>query len=268
MSRVAIVILNYLNYKDTIECVDSILSMQYSICGVVIVDNGSKNNSYKVLRDKYSKENKIKVISSGENLGYAKGNNVGITYARKFLHADFVLVANNDTIFIDKNYIEGLLNEYRPGVGVLGGRILLRDNNEQDQIIVHKGFKATIPSYINMLSHQCGSSFDFVIDDSKPIVILHGCSLMFTPDFFKKYKGFYKRTFLYAEEQILYYMCMCKGLSQIYVPEVCIFHKEDMSSLMSCQNNPEVLNKYNFQSAKYAIWWEFKYFIFKLLNLC
>ena len=36
--NVAIVVLNYLNYKDTIECVDSILIHDYSISGIVIVD--------------------------------------------------------------------------------------------------------------------------------------------------------------------------------------------------------------------------------------
>lgn len=268
MSNVAIVILNYLNYKDTIECVDSILDMKYPICGVVVVDNGSENQSYKVLKAKYNNHNKIKVISSGANLGYARGNNVGIAYARKYLNADFVLVANNDTIFTDKYYIEGLLNNYCAGVGVLSGKVILKDNSEQEPMIYYRGLKATICSYINMLSRQCGSCFDFVIDKNNPIVVIHGCSLMFTPDFFKHYKGFYKRTFLYREEAILYYMCKCRKLQQVYVPEVQIFHKEDMSSLMSFQNEASVFRKYVFQSEKYVILWEFKYYIKRLLKLC
>lgn len=268
MSKVAIVILNYLNYEDTIECVESILSMQYSICGIVIVDNGSNNNSYQILKAKYNKKNKIKVISSGANLGYAKGNNIGIAYARKYLHADFVLVANNDTIFIDKFYIEGLLKEYQPGVGVLGGRHLLKGNIVEARRISYRGFKTSIPGYINRLSRQHGSCFDFTVAKGEPIMILQGCSLLFTPDFFKKYRGFYKRTFLYNEEVILYYMCMCKNMRQVYVPDVCIFHKQDMSSLMSFQNDPQIFNKYSLQSEKYAIWWELRYYVYKLLRLC
>lgn len=268
MSKIAIVILNYLNYEDTIECVESILSMRYSICGVVIVDNGSDNNSYQILKARYNKKNRIKVISSGANLGYAKGNNIGIAYARKYLHADFVLVANNDTIFIDRFFIEGLLKEYQPGVGVLGGRILLKDNNEAVRGISYRGFKTSIPRYINRLSRQHGSSFDFPVAEGSPITTLHGCALLFTPDFFNKYRGFYKRTFLYNEEIILYYMCMGKNLRQVYVPDVCIFHKEDMSSLMSFQNDPSIHSKYSLQSEKYAIWWEVKYYVYKLLRLC
>ena len=58
MRRLAIVVLNYLNYKDTIECVDSILEMQYSICGIVIVENGSHNESWRMLKKIYGNVNR------------------------------------------------------------------------------------------------------------------------------------------------------------------------------------------------------------------
>ena len=43
MNKISIVVLNYLNYVDTIECVDSILEMKYKFEGIIIVDNNSKN---------------------------------------------------------------------------------------------------------------------------------------------------------------------------------------------------------------------------------
>lgn len=49
MNKISIVVLNYLNYVDTIECVDSILEMKYKFEGIIIVDNNSKNKSYRVL---------------------------------------------------------------------------------------------------------------------------------------------------------------------------------------------------------------------------
>lgn len=267
MSKVAIVILNYLNYEDTIECIDSIQAMQYSICGIVVVDNGSGNQSYKILKTKYQKHDKITVISSGSNLGFAKGNNIGMAYARKYLNADYVLAVNNDTIFTDQNYIDGLLNHHYKGVGVLGGKIILK-YGEQRPLICAGGFKTMVYRFINMLSSRCGSCFDFTLDKNNSIEVLHGCALMFTPDFFKKYKGFYKKTFLYSEEEILYYMCKCKNLRQVYVPEVQIFHKEDMSSLMSFHNESSVINKYALQNEKYVVWWALKYYIMRLLKLC
>lgn len=154
MSRVAIVVLNYLNYKDTIECVNSALEMDYFICGIVIVDNGSHNNSYLMLDKTYQETKKVHLISLKKNQGYARGNNRGIIYAQKVLKADFVLVVNNDTVFIEKNYIDILLNNYKKGVGVIGSKILLKDGKEQSPMSVYLDFKDSIARYINMLSKK------------------------------------------------------------------------------------------------------------------
>lgn len=259
MSKAAIVVLNYLNYKDTIECVDSILKMRYPICGIVVVDNGSNNKSSEILKKFYSSKKRIWIIASKKNRGYARGNNLGINFARRKLKADFVLVVNNDTVFIDKEYIRGLLNKYEPGAGVIGSRILLKDGNEQYPMISYLGLEDTAKRYINMLSKKYGSSFEFAVNQGEASTILHGCALLLTPDFFKWYKGFYNRTFLYGEEGILYLMCKCKGLKQIYVPEVEIYHKEDQSSLMSFENDGKIIEKYALQSEKYIVLWIIKY---------
>lgn len=261
MNRVAIVVLNYLNYKDTIECVDSILKMHYQICGVVIVENGSHNESYVRLKSQYENQKLIQIIASKKNLGYARGNNLGIKYARNKLRADFVLVVNNDTVFIEKNYIEILLNKYEPGVGVIGSEIILKDGNKQPPMMDYLGFKDSIARYINMLSKHCGSNFDFPTNQGKAVMILHGCTLLFTPDFFSKYEGFYKYTFLYGEEAILYLMCNYRELKQVYTLETKIFHKEDQSSIMSFQNDKLKMGKYTLQSQKYIIWWEIKNYV-------
>ncbi len=267
MSRVAIVVLNYLNYKDTIECVNSALEMDYFICGIVIVDNGSHNNSYLMLDKTYQETKKVHLISLKKNQGYARGNNRGIIYAQKVLKADFVLVVNNDTVFIEKNYIDILLNNYKKGVGVIGSKILLKDGKEQSPMSVYLDFKDSIARYINMLSKKSGSCFDFIANEGELVQILHGCALLFTPDFFQEYRGFYKKTFLYGEEMILYLMCKCKTLRQVYVPETKIYHKEDQSSLMSFENDQEIINKYAFQSEKFILWWIVKSKVKQIFNL-
>ena len=122
--NIAIVILNYLNYWDTLACVKSIKSMHYSVAGIVIVDNGSPNESFDVLNEEYKDEECILVIKNKKNQGFARGNNLGINRARKSLKADFVLVINNDIIFTDECYFDELMNAYYPGVGVMGSSII------------------------------------------------------------------------------------------------------------------------------------------------
>lgn len=257
--RVSIVILNYLNFCDTIECVESVLRQNYPIQSVIVVDNGSLNQSAQKLRRHYQRNRKVTVISIDQNIGFAKGNNVGIRYARKKHGAEFVLVVNNDTKFIEDNYITALLEGYDVNVGIIGSRILLQDGSIQDESNGIFDLKQCILNYLNLFSLNKGTSFDFYVDKSKGAKMLHGCALLFTPSFFKYYQGFYPRTFLYHEEEILYLMCKFKGLEQRYVSETMIFHKEDRSSKQSFANDKMIKRKYQFQSYKFVLFWLVKY---------
>ena len=98
----------------------------------------------------------------------------------------------------------------------------------------------------------------YLVSKKQQVQILHGCCLLFTPIFFEHYDGLYSKTFLYAEEQILYLMCTYAGIQQAYVPECSIYHKEDQSSQMSFQNDKHIDIKYNLQSYKYVVLWAIK----------
>ena len=60
-------------------------------------------------------------------------------------------------------------------------------------------------------------------------VQLHGCFLCFSEEYFKHFDGFYPETFLYMEEDILFYLTQQKKLTTVYLPELKVFHKEDSS---------------------------------------
>lgn len=260
MKKVAIVILNYLNYWDTIECLDSIEILSYPLCGVVIVDNGSANESCLMIHNRIKETKGIFLVRAGKNVGYARGNNIGIRYARKRLGAEFVLVVNNDTVLIQPDYVERLLAVYQKNVAVIGSRILLKDGIQMPCLGSY-GVKNCVLQYLNMISAWRGACFNFEINEEKTDYMLHGSALLFTPLFFKYYTGFYPRTFLYGEENILYYMCKDKGLRQKYADSAQIYHKEDQSSGLSFHNNQDVIQKYVRQSWKYVIWWSFKEWI-------
>lgn len=109
MRKTVIVILNYMNYKETITCIDSVLLQKKISFQVVVVDNGSSNESFQVLGEKYCRNRLVHVIRARKNYGFAKGNNIGIRYARKRLRADYVLLVNSDIVMKDENYINTLI---------------------------------------------------------------------------------------------------------------------------------------------------------------
>ena len=138
MEKISIVLLNYLNYTDTLECVNSILEMEYELAGIVIVDNHSNNGSFQKLYKKYAQSDKIIVVRTGKNYGFAKGNNIGIRIARERFGSDFIFVANNDILFMKQDYFDKLLENYSDGVGVIGSEIRTRGNRVQRRLsLIH-----------------------------------------------------------------------------------------------------------------------------------
>jgi GT2 family glycosyltransferase len=90
---VAIVVLNWNRWEETLACVDSLDRLDYDRRLVLVVDNASSDGSEDRIREARPD---VELIQSGHNLGYAGGNNVGIREALD-RGADAVWILNNDT---------------------------------------------------------------------------------------------------------------------------------------------------------------------------
>jgi len=88
-----IVVLNWNRPQDTIECVSSLRQLEYPNFRVLVVDNGSTDESV----EEFQKLPDINLLVNEQNLGFAAGNNRGIEYALEH-GADYTLLLNNDTI--------------------------------------------------------------------------------------------------------------------------------------------------------------------------
>lgn len=121
MKKTAIVILNYNNVGDTINCVDSVLRYESpDSVKVVLVDNASKEEVYvEIRRYLQQKCNELLVLENGcqtnalpeelpfvtylrneRNLGYGKGNNSALRILENDKTIGHVMILNNDTIFV------------------------------------------------------------------------------------------------------------------------------------------------------------------------
>ena len=106
MSKVTIIIPNYNGIKFMKDCIESLRIQTYKNFEILVVDNGSKDESVDYLRDLESYESNlnIKAIYLDENLGFAGGVNVGLAAC----DSKYVILLNNDTeVFPD--YVEMLV---------------------------------------------------------------------------------------------------------------------------------------------------------------
>lgn len=92
-ASVTCILVNWNGWKDTIACLDSLQQSIYKNVTVVVVDNGSTDDSVARIRDAHPN---VLLIEGRDNLGFAGGNNIGIRYALEH-KADLIWLLNNDT---------------------------------------------------------------------------------------------------------------------------------------------------------------------------
>ncbi len=145
-----IIVVNYNGWEDTIECLNSVFGMEEDNFRVIVVDNGSINNSwqqinnwaagnvspylppnsfhrshlikddrkvsYQLLEEPYSKQcnelPELTLIRSARNGGFSYGNNVAINYVNNYEDWKYLWLLNNDTV-IDKGALGALIDCYQ-----------------------------------------------------------------------------------------------------------------------------------------------------------
>ncbi|ATY83851.1 glycosyltransferase family 2 protein [Kyrpidia spormannii] len=90
---VYIVVINWNGYEDTSRCLTSLRDLEYPTYRIIVIDNGSDDGSVELLRKNYPN---VIILEAKENVGFARGNNIGIRYALNH-YAAYVWLLNNDT---------------------------------------------------------------------------------------------------------------------------------------------------------------------------
>jgi GT2 family glycosyltransferase len=262
---IAYIILHYKNLQETKACMDSLFQNAAKDSAFVIVENGSHDTSAKELQDLYGSNEQVHLVILPENVGFSKGNNAGWRYVKEHLNPDFVVIANNDVIFYQKDFEQKIYEIYESdGFDVLGPDIYVpRYNNHQNPLYTHPITKEEIQEKLALyegyqkhphrffwrlkahyfkdslcthspLFYQLYSKIrkvDFADHRKKQSgIVLQGACLIFSKRFFEQEeKVFDPEPFLYCEEIFLYLRAKQKGYVELYSPDLAIHHMEGAS---------------------------------------
>ena len=158
------VVLHYCTLDMTKKCIAAIQEkMAQADYEIVVVDNASGNGTGKDLAECYKDTEHVSVLLSKENLGFAKGNNLGYVYAREDLHCDFICVMNNDVILLQDNFAQLVEAAYEAHqFAVMGPHIELKDGRENAmyyEIASIEGLKKERHVYETRLKHITSSIY-------------------------------------------------------------------------------------------------------------
>lgn len=255
---VAISILNWNGWQDTLECLRSIRALDYPHYLMIVVDNGSWNDSVARIKEwamrnlgdmhtlvEYSQtvalaggedpqesaleglppSNKLVLICNGENLGYTGGNNVAIHYAlSRRQSADYVFLLNNDATVAPDCLSELVRADRQANAGVVGATIF----DETWQRVVAAGFTLD-RLYLGALSPWGPRSSERTADILDAFGT-SGSAVMLRSDVLRavrKLRGEYleSRLFMYADEWPLAHAIRQVGYKTIVARRAAAFHK-------------------------------------------
>jgi hypothetical protein len=281
MHKVYIILVNYRNYPDTIECLQSILHSNCADYQIVLIDNSlddissekiidwcnngidhietlfpelvypliDKPISYKFYRqEEFSalaaeSDQKLLLIRA-ENRGFAAANNIALNYILKFADdSSFAWVLNNDTI-IEKDTIKNLVAFYdNNDLNYIIGCKLMFYNNWNTLQAIAGSYNKWLGAHKHIGEGEIdnGQYDDFKFNGDNYIV---GAS-MFLPKLFLNSAGLMcEDYFLYYEELDWIIRARRAGFKCAVQPLAIVYHKEGASITNNRQNKDTSLAEY------------------------
>ena len=184
-----IVVLNWNRPQDTLECVASLRELDYPAYRILVVDNGSTDESVDLFRELPD----IELVVNEQNLGFAAGNNRGIQHALD-QGADYVLLLNNDTT-VSPPLLTRMLEAAHtdPRIGIVGPMIYYSDRPEQ---VWFAGMRFRHGLYVV----RRGLHLDPPHDPVEEVDFVSGCGMLVPRQTWERVGLFDPRFFMYYED--------------------------------------------------------------------
>lgn len=226
MKKIGIIVLNWNNYKETKQCLDSILNYQFTEINVQIylVDNNSNDNSGSLLNSEY--KNKVNYWNTGRNSGYTGGNNYGIMKAKED-NCDIFIVLNNDLIITNfKELVYSVVKVFSVDtkIGILGFNTY---NYKTKSLMKSKGFSDLLFNSLMKISKDIQNiDNEFNISYERSVC---GCAIAFSSNCIESIGLFDESFFMYGEEQDICLRAILKNWDVVRInsDKFFIFRKVD-----------------------------------------
>lgn len=257
---VTIVLLNYNGWRDTVECLESLLRQTTGEWRAVVADNGSKDDSPAQI-SRWIKDNQagkqIRLLPLGENYGFAKGNNMAID-AMRAEPTDYYWILNNDTV-VEPDCLEKMAGymDTHPDITALTPAIRLYNQRE---LLWNAGGRLVFGGrkYYGVLQPVS------ILDGKSelPITFVTGCALFVRKEAVAKQPLFTER-FFFGEEDFDFSLRMQEeNKKMICLTEAVIYHKDsatfgkysNYNKLFIYTLNRAINLKFHYSGMKYFIW--------------
>jgi GT2 family glycosyltransferase len=248
-----IIIVNYKSNRETIDYIEKEICKVSTPHKIAIVNNAgsyesnahlSINLDAEILKPEDTpkiREKRIFVLKEEENIGYARGNNLGAKFLLNNFPIRWLLITNNDIVIEDADVVEAMIQriETMPDVGMIGPKIIAKDGSDQSpyryttiwsQIILQRLLYPIV--YFCLKAGYLSEVIEHAKEGRYYRVM--GSFCLFKKEAFEMAGGFDETTFLYAEEAIISERLKAVGFSVYYLPIVKVIHNHGQTISANC----------------------------------
>ncbi|WP_092852922.1 glycosyltransferase family 2 protein [Algibacter pectinivorans] len=223
--KLSIVILNY-NVKCFLElCLRSVEAAISNIdAEIIVVDNNSTDHSCQMVKSKFSN---VTLLENKENVGFSKGNNIGVSVAK----GEYLCILNPDTVVAEDTFTKLLaFSETKRKMGIVGCKLI----NGSGLFLPES--KRKIPYVMASFKKMLGNSEDYYATNIKQnevseVEILVGAFMFLKRAVYRDIKGFDEDYFMYGEDIDISYKALKKGYVNYYYGDTTILHFKGESTL-------------------------------------
>ncbi len=219
-----IVLVNWNSEQDTLACIDSLLSARISENQIIVVDNGSVDNSLSSIKARHS--GKIALIENQTNIGFAAASNQGIDFALSH-GAGWIMLLNNDTIVAKDAFDElGKYMQLQGDYALLSPIIYYFD---EPKTIWSAGDKQILGTLITSRKHT-GKLNNPPLPEFYPVDFLSGAALLVRRDVFGAVGKLDPTYVMYGEEIDFCWRARQAGFRLACITTAEIWHKVSQSA--------------------------------------
>ncbi len=232
--QLSIIILNY-NVRYFLElCVISVQKATENIdAEIIVVDNNSLDSSCEMMKSRFPN---IKFIENKENLGFPKGNNIGVASAK----GEYICILNPDTVVAEDTFTKVLeFAKNKPNLGIIGCKLIDGTGNFLPES--KRGIPTPWVSFtkifglykffpnLKILNQYYAQHL--LENETGKADILVGAFMVMKRELYNEIRGFDENCFMYCDDIDLSYEVLKKGKSNYYFPETTIIHYKGESTI-------------------------------------
>lgn len=232
--QLSVIILNY-NVRYFLElCVLSVESALKNIDSeIIVVDNNSSDDSCEMIKAHFPN---VKLIQNNQNLGFPKGNNIGVAQAK----GEYICILNPDTVVAEDTFDNVLaFAENKKELGIVGVKLIDGTGNflpESKRGIptpwvaftkiasLYKLFPKS--KFFNQYYAQHLSE-----NETGKADILVGAFMFLKKELYDEVGGFDEDCFMYSDDIDLSYVIVQSGKSNYYFHETTVIHYKGESTV-------------------------------------